>query len=496
MKNSPESQPTSLSKITPAEAATELLRRRMARKRLVDFCKYTLATYQSADHLNVLASKLEQVEQGLIKRLIIVAPPRHGKSEKATVRFPCWYMAKHPNDYIVQAGYGASIALTQSRKARDVFVSPEMTTLFPHVHHRPETPGQDVIIPARQSAHEWGTTSGGSYYAVGIGGGLTGRGFNLGIIDDPVKDEEEANSHTIREKVWNWYSTVFRTRAQPDAAIVIIMTRWHQSDLVGRLLKQAEEDPEADQWEVVHFEAIETIDGKEHALWPARYPIDVLRKIRSTIGARFFTALYQGNPTVAEGQIIKREWWQYYRDVPKFEYIIQSWDTAFKDKEMNDYSVCGTWGVAKHALCLLAVWRGKVELPELKRVAVALYNKGFSGMIPIVVLIEDKASGQSLIQEFQRNTTIPVLPVKVDKNKVARANASTPLIEAGKVHLPISAPWLHDYIEECSAFPNATHDDQVDMTTQALEYMRGEGQEVEAIITLDPMEAMGISMDL
>lgn len=464
----------------------------MARKSLIEFCKYTLASYQSADHLNILASKLEAVERGEIKRLIVIAPPRHGKSEKTSVRFPCWYMARHPTDYIVQSGYAESIALTHSRKARDVFVSPEMKRLFPHILHRPETPGQDMIVPARQSAHEWGTQQGGSYYAVGIGGGLTGRGFNLGLIDDPVKDEEEASSSTIREKVWNWYSTVFRTRAQPDAAIVIIMTRWHEDDLVGRLLKQANEDPESDQWEVLWFKAIEqNEEGAELALWPARYPLDVLRKIRSTIGSRFFTSLYQGNPTVAEGQIIKREWWRYYRERPAIVRTIQSWDTAFKDKEMNDFSVCGTWAETRGGYYLLDVWRGKVEFPELKRVAAGLYNRDR----PDVVLIEDKASGQSLIQEFQRNTNIPVIPVKVDKNKVARANASTPLIEAGKVYLPENAPWLIDYIDELSAFPNAAHDDQVDMTTQALEYLRGPGMEVETIITMDPMQLID-SIDL
>jgi len=414
-------------------------------------------------------------------------PPRHGKSELISLHFPCWYLAKHPEDYIVQAGYAESIALTHSRRARDIFISPETMRLFPNVHHRPERPGQETIIPVRQAAHEWGTTQGGSYYAVGIGGGLTGRGFNLGIIDDPVKDEEEAASQTIRDKVWDWYQKVFRTRAEPDAAIIVVMTRWHLDDLVGRLLKQAKEEPASDQWTILHFPAIE--EGK--ALWPERYPIEVLEKIRSSIGGRAFESLYQGDPTVAEGQIIKREWWHYYREPPQFNRVIQSWDTAFKDKSQNDYSVCTVWGEAQNGFYLLRVWRDKVEFPELKRVALALYERDNPG----VVLVEDKASGQSLVQELQRNTRIPVLPVKVDSNKVARVNSATPLIEAGKVYLPENAPWLFDYIEELSAFPNAEHDDQVDSTTQALSYMRGPREPEEAIIIYDAMETVG-SMDL
>ena len=339
-----------------------------------------------------------------------------------------------------------------------------------------------MITPARQAAHEWGTKQGGSYYAVGIGGDLTGRGFNVGIIDDPVKDDEEASSQTIRDKVWEWYKTVFRTRAQPDAAIIIVMTRWHQDDLVGRILRQAKEDPASDQWKVLHFPAID--EGR--ALWPERYPIRVLENIRSSIGGRAFESLYQGNPTVAEGQIIKREWWKYYKELPNFTLKIQSWDTAFKDKSQNDYSVCTTWGEAQNGYYLLDVWRGKVEFPELKKVTVALSERDK----PNVVIVEDKASGQSLIQEIQRNTRIPILPVKVDRDKVARAYATTPLIEAGKVFLPENAPWLFDYIEELSAFPNAEYDDQVDSTTQALSFMRGEPEPEEAVVIYDAMEGV------
>ena len=197
--------------------------------------------YIEAWHLQALADKLEAIERGELKRLIVLMPPRQGKSELISLRFPCWYLGRHPQAYIVQAGYAESISLTHSRKARDIFISQAQSKLFPSLRYRPETPNQEAIIPERQAAHEWGTKQGGSYYAVGIGGGLTGRGFNIGIIDDPVKDAEEAESPTYRERAWEWYTMVFRTRAEPDAAIILVMTRWHQQDLAGRLLKQAAE---------------------------------------------------------------------------------------------------------------------------------------------------------------------------------------------------------------------------------------------------------------
>jgi len=426
---------------------------------------------------------------------MVVIPPRHGKSELVSLRFPCWYLAKHPKDYIVQAGYAESIALTHSRRARDIFISSAMGKLFPGIFYRPERAGQEAVIPERQAAHEWGTRQRGSYYAVGIGGGLTGRGFNLGIIDDPVKDEEEATSQVYRERVWSWYTTVFQTRVQPDAAIIIVMTRWHEDDLVGRLLTLSSKDKKADQWEVLHFPAIK--DGK--ALWPERYPIEVLERLRAGQaddpnepgrGSRAFESLYQGNPTMAEGELFKREWWRFFTERPKFNMILQSWDTAFKDKDQNDFSVCTTWGVTNEGYYLLNVWRDKVQFPELKIAAKALYDRDK----PNIVLIEDKASGQSLIQELQRDTKIPLLPIKVDANKVARANACTPTVEAGKVFLLKSAPWLIDFTDEMSAFPNAKHDDQVDSFTQALNFLRLEPEQEEEVVIYDAMRE--VNMDL
>lgn len=433
------------------EAARELLARRQARKGLIEFCHYTMPTYESAEHLKLLAAKLEAVERGEIKRLMVFMPPRHGKSETCSIRFPAWYLGRNTQNQIIGCSYSEGLAYTFSYAVRETIGGSRYQKLWPL---QLDTSG----AVRWQLADKENLRA--SYIAAGVGGGITGEGANLLIIDDPVKNAEEAESQTYRDKVFSWYQTTARTRLQPDGAIILIMTRWHKDDLAGRLLALSATDKEADQWEVVKFPAI----TNESALWPEKYPVGVLANIRSSIGSRSFESLYQGSPTIAEGSIFKREWWKYYKEKPNFTRIIHSWDTAFKANTENDYSVCTVWGVTANGFYLIDCWRKKVEFPELKRTVISLYSRDH----PAVVHVEDKASGQSLIQELKRDTAIPIIAVKVDSDKVLRANAITPLIEAGKVFLPESAPWLHDYIEELSAFPNGEHDDQVDSTTQAL----------------------------
>lgn len=452
----------SLSSSSVADAAAELLDRRQARNGLLAFGQYLLPEYQTPPHIRLLGDMLEQVERGQISRLIVTMPPRHGKSMLISEIFPCWCLGRHPNWGIVQAGYADSIAIAHSRRARDLFGSPEMHHLFPDVSSPAERPGAQNVAQ-RQAAHEWATAHGGSYYAVGIGGGLTGRGYDIGIIDDPVKDAAEAASPLVRENIYAWYRTVFRTRAAPGAAIILVMTRWHQDDLSGRLLRLADTDPSADQWQLLHLPAI----ASGQALWPERYSLEALESIRTTIGSASFASLYQGAPEIEGGNIVRREWWQYYRERPQCPRIVHSWDTAYKGGAGDDWSVCTVWGEADTGYYLIDLWRGRVEFPELKRQAVALNDRDR----PAAILVEDAASGQSLIQELRRGTSLPVLPVRPDRDKVTRLAAVTPLIEAGKVMLPERAPWLADYIDEMAAFPSGEHDDQVDSTSQALGWL-------------------------
>ncbi len=442
-------------------AAQELLRRRAARTRLIDFIQYTLPQYPNPVHQVQLAGKLDAVERGEIKNLMVVMPPRHLKSETCSIRFPAWFLGRNPQKAIIGCFYSDNKAYNFSYAVREVITSPKYQKLW------------EVKLQTSGAMH-WQLAGKHdirpSYIAAGVGGGITGEGASVLIIDDALKNAEEANSDTVREAIWQWYITTAITRLEPDGAKIVIMTRWHDDDLAGRLLKVASRDPKADQWEVLHLKAI---DANGKALWPEKFPIEYLEKVRAGQiddpdqpgkGSRAFTALYQGEPSVAEGNIFKREWWKYYIERPVFTRVIHSWDTAFKSRAENDYSVCTVWGETQTGFYLLDVWRRRVEFPELKRAVISLYERDR----PQSVIVEDKASGQSLVQELQRDTRIPVLPVKVDSDKVARAYAVTPLIESDRVHLPERAPWLHDYIEEMSVFPNGEHDDQVDSSTQAL----------------------------
>lgn len=450
--------------LSRAEAASELLRRRQSRQRLIEFIRYTLPVYSTPAHQIILADKLDAVERGEIKNLMVIMPPRHLKSETCSIRFPAYYLGKHPQNGIIGCSYSDNKAYTFSYAVREVISGIKYQKLWPlqlqtsgAMHW--QLANKDDLRP--------------SYIAAGVGGGITGEGANLLIIDDPIKNMEEAMSDTIRESIWQWYITTALTRLQADGAKILIMTRWHKDDLAGRLLKVAANDKKADQWEVLHFKAINENGG---ALWPDKFPLDYLEKIRAGqvdnpdepgSGSRAFQALYQGSPELAEGNVFKREWWRYYKVRPVFKQIVHSWDTAFKTKSSSDYSVLTVWGVTSTGYYLLDVIRQRLELPDLKRTAILAAQRDH----PSAIYIEDAASGQSLIQELKRETNLPIIPKRVDSDKVVRAYAVTPLIEAGRVFLPESAPWLLEFIEELSAFPNGEHDDQVDSVSMALRQM-------------------------
>ena len=441
---------------TILDAGAVLQRRRQARSSLIFFAQWTFPAYEPALHLVNLAEHLERLERREITRLMVFSPPRHGKTELVSIRFPSWYLGRHPQHQVIGCSYTESLAYSNSWAVRQVISVPSYQSLWPTTFEKEGATHWQIAGKENQRA---------SYIAAGVGGGITGEGANLLILDDPVKNQEEAESPLIREKMWQWYVNVARTRLEPNACICLIMTRWHQDDLAGRLLAQAAADSRADQWTVLHLRAFE--DGK--ALWPERYDVNALLNIRASIGSRAFTALYQGEPSAAEGNVFKREWLRYYSMRPEFKRVVQSWDTAFKEKEGNDYSVCQLWGEAENGYYLIDLWRARVAFPDL----VAAFKAAYQRDHPQAVLVEDAASGQSLIQVIRRETAIPILPVKVDRDKVARANAVTPLFESGRVFLPEGVPWLMDYVEELAAFPSAEHDDQVDATTQALLYLTG-----------------------
>jgi predicted phage terminase large subunit-like protein len=427
----------------------------LARNDLACFCVASWPQFELAAHHGIIVNKLEAVERGELRRLMLFLPPRHGKSTLATQLFAAWYLGRHPDRFVISASYGQELADDFGRKVRNLLSDPLHQTIFPACR----------LAEDSNSLRRFNTTAGGSYYAVGRGGPITGRGAHLLIIDDPIKGPEEAQSEAIRHGLHEWYSSVAYTRLR--AAIVLMQTRWHQHDLAGWLLREHSEEG----WEVVSFPAIAERDEgfrrEGEPLWPERFPLPVLEQIRQAIGGVTWASLYQQRPAAAEGTMFKRDWWQRYAVAPQLSRIIQSWDTAFKSGRENDYSVCTTWGHAVAGYFLLGLWRGRVEFPELKRRLVDLAKEWNANG----VLVEDAASGQSLIQEL-RMTALPILAIKADSDKLSRAAAVTPLLEAGKVFLPESAPWLADYLDELAAFPTGAHDDAVDSTTQALNHLR------------------------
>ena len=426
-----------------------------------DLACYAVAThpnFELAHHTRAIIDKLEAVERGEIKRLMIFLPPRHGKSMLTSEIFVSWYMGRHPGRYVVGASYSTDLATDFGRKVRNSIADPLHTAIFPNCKLADDSGGQQ----------KFNTTANGAYFAVGRGSGLTGRGAHLLLLDDLLKDRAEADSDVIRKGLHEWYGYVAYTRLMPDAAIVNIQTRWHEDDLGGRQLRE-----QPDEWTVLNLPAIaeqdEPFRKAGEALWPERYPLATLEKIRTVIGSAAFISLYQQRPSAVSGAVFQRLWWRTYAEPPtEFKRIVFSLDTAFKTGAENDWTVCTVWGVTANAFYLLHLWRQRVELPDLKRKLIELAVE----WNPNAILIEDAASGQSLIQELRAGTTLPVRAVKVERDKVSRAHAVTPLIEAGKVFIPEKAPWVDAFLDETASFPNGQFDDSVDSVTQALNYLR------------------------
>jgi len=412
-------------------------------------------------HRHLIAT-LEGVESGKYDRVMVFMPPRHGKSLLSPEMMPAWYLGRHPDRSIIAVSYSAELATDFGRRVRNMMIDPIYRTIFPRA----------LVSPDSSAAYRFNLMTGGAYYAVGAGGPLTGRGAELLIIDDPLKSRAEADSDAFRKQLHAWYESVAYTPLQPGGAIVLIQTRWHEDDLAGWLLREHVQE----NWQVVSLPAIAEADDplgrREGApLWPSHFSLERLGRTRQAIGGAEWASQYQQRPAAAEGAIFKRQWWQYWSDAtlpPHFEQLVVSLDTAFKATNSSDYSVALVVATARTGYYVLDIWRERAEFPALKRAIEMLVTK----WDPDRVLIEDKASGQSLIQELKSISRAPIFPIKVDSDKVSRANAATPMVEAGKVFLPRSASWLIEFVDELSGFPHHLHDDQVDSLTQALNFLR------------------------
>ena len=420
---------------------------------------------------------LEQLLSGKIKKLAIIAPPRHGKSLLGSVMAPAFALGRNPSETIITISYGSDLSEGWGRRVRNILSDPDFHQVFPACQ----------LSPDSAAAYRFTTTAGGEYSAVGRGGPVTGRGASLLVLDDLIKDSSEANSDTICRGIIDWLQNVAFTRLTPNGRVLAIATRWSERDPMGWILQQ-------NGWTVLHLPAFaETAAdplGREtgQALWPSHYPIEALEAIRADVGSRVFQTLYQGNVSASQGTIFKRDWFQHYHERPeKFSRIIQSWDTAFKTGATNDYSVCVTIGEAQSGFYLLALYRAKVEFPELKR-QVAQQADFWR---PSEIYVEDKSSGQSLIQELKLATTYPVIPVKIDRDKETRASAVTGYFESSRVLFPEGAAWLGDLEDELASFPGGLHDDCVDAISQALNRMRDSGGVLGLVRLMEDLSTRG-----
>lgn len=426
--------------------------------------------YSDNFHIGVIAAKLEAVRRGEIKRLIICVPPRSLKSIIASVAFPAFVLGHDPSKKIIAASYGQELADDLARDCRQVMTQPWYRRAF----------RKTALSPNRQAVHAFETTAGGVRLATSVGGVLTGFGADIIIVDDPTKPDQ-ALSEAERNTANQWYNhtLVSRLNNKTEGAIVVVMQRLHEADFVGHIMS-------LEDWELVSFPAIAQVDERHvvqtphgayvharaegEALHADREPLEVLANLRRTLGTTHFAAQYLQSPTPPGGGMIKTDWFVRYGpgQAPKFERVIQSWDTANKAKELSDYSVCTTWGVKDKHFWLISVFRKRLEYPDLKRAV--REQAALHGADSIVV--EDHGSGVQLIQELLREGLSGIARYEPKGDKVMRMHAQTAAIEGGLVHIPVQAHWLEDYLHELATFPKGRHDDQVDSTSQALDWVR------------------------
>jgi len=411
-----------------------------------------------------MARAFERVARGEVKRLIINMPPRHTKSEFASYLLPAWFLGNFPQKKVIQTSHTAELAVGFGRKVRNLVDKEEYRMVFDGVELQADS----------KAAGRWATNAGGEYFAIGVGGAVTGKGADLLIIDDPHSEQEAALSETnpeIYDKTYEWYTSGPRQRLQPGGSIVIVMTRWSKKDLTGQVLKSAMQRS-GEEWEVIEFPAL-LPSGRP--LWPQFWSLAELTALKSELPHSKWMAQYQQDPTSEVSAIIKREWWNVWEkdDPPGCEFIIQSWDTAFLKTQRADYSACTTWGVfyidddtgkAQANIILLNSFKDRMEFPELKQEAYRHYLE----WNPDALIVEAKAAGAPLVFEL-RAMGIPVQEFTPSKgnDKIARLNAVADIFASGRVWVP-NTNWAEELVEEVASFPAGEHDDLVDSMTQAL----------------------------
>tara|TARA_R100000655_G_scaffold56603_2_gene94719 strand:+ start:206 stop:1705 length:1500 start_codon:yes stop_codon:yes gene_type:complete len=440
------------------------IRAEKAQKEFMPFVKEMWAAFIHGKHHEIMANAFEKVARGDLKRLIINMPPRHTKSEFASYLLPAWFLGQFPEKKIIQTAHTAELAVGFGRKVRNLVGSKDFKDVFPDVSLQSDS----------KAAGRWNTNKGGEYFAIGVGGAVTGKGADLLIIDDPHSEQEGASADiNVFNRTYEWYTSGPRQRLQPNGSIVMVMTRWHNKDLTGQVVDASIKRGGADEWEVIELPAIMP---SGNPLWAEFWKMEELQALKAELPNSKWMAQYQQDPTSEEGALVKREWWQSWESTnpPHCEFIIQSWDTAFLKTQRADYSACTTWGVfykedAQEGLVvphliLLDAYKERLEFPQLKKKALEMYNE----YRPDAFIVEAKAAGMPLIFEL-RQMGIPVQEYTPSRgnDKISRVNAVSDLFASGVVYAPATR-WAEEVIEEFAGFPNMEHDDLVDSTTQAL----------------------------
>jgi predicted phage terminase large subunit-like protein len=417
--------------------------------------------YQHFRHTELICNELQPIADGEQRYILLELPPRHGKSMTVTESFPSYYLLRNPDKRVITTSYSDTLARKFGRLNRN-----KLAEYGPELF--------DVELSDENSATDnWGIKGrNGGMISVSIGGSITGQGADLMIIDDPFKNSQDANSITIRNKVWDEWEATLSTRLHKGASVIVIMTRWHEDDIIGRLLERSPYD-----WKRIRLPAIaedeDDLLNREigDPLCPELgYDEEWAENKKIEVGSRTWAALYQQRPSPASGNIFNRKWWQYYKTMPdlsNFDEIVGSWDCTFKDNNDSDYVVGQVWGRIGANKYLLDQVRDRMDFTATKRAIEAQYAKW-----PYMqaIYIEDKANGSAVIQTLQND--IPgIIPVNPQGGKIARASAISPQVEAKNVYLPKDAEWVSDFVEEATAFPNGKHDDSVDSMTQALAKM-------------------------
>ena len=447
----------------------ELYEKQKAQDTFMGFVEKVWPEFIGGRHHKIMARAFERVVNGECKRLIINMPPRHTKSEFASYLLPAWFLGKFPHKKVIQSSNTAELAVGFGRKVRNLVDLDTYKELFPGLELRADS----------KAAGRWNTSKNGDYFAIGVGGTVTGKGADLLIIDDPHSEQEAAlaaSNPDVFDKVTEWYTSGPRQRLQPGGAIVIVMTRWAMRDLTGQVLKAAAQRG-GEQWEVIEFPAIMP-SGKP--LWPEFWALEELEALREELPNSKWQAQYQQNPVGNESAIVKRDWWKWWEHErpPACEYILQTWDTAFEKNNRADYSAGTTWGIFNfdedHGapnIILLNTYKKRVEYPDLKKDVLEEYRE----YEPDGVLIEKKASGAPLIYDL-RAMGIPVQEYTPSKgqDKIARLNSVSDIIASGKVWVPRTR-WAEELVDEIAEFPSGEHDDLVDATTLALMRFRQGG---------------------